>query len=340
MQFQEIANPARVLMGQMSVHAMRPYIDRDGVTKIVGNDGRGIQTNAVGLLQYDEWKDLDRRVIEIATQRLVAVGDLISRGLTHNLGSIGQTISQWERSSDMTGANIDMTAEAQGEEDTPAYDYKAVPVPIVHKDFRINLRRLAASRLVGEGVDVLASDIAARVVAEKSEDMLLSGSAIQVDGNTIYGYTNHPDRNTVTLALAWDNAAITGPDILADVQAMITAAKADRYYGPYTLYVPQAYEQILDNDYNPGTADTRTIKTRLLQLSELTDIKVVDRLAANNVLLIQMQREVVDWAIAQDVSTVQWQVNGTMQERFKVMAVWAPRVKSDFDGHSGIVHLS
>lgn len=325
--------------GLLNVNAMRPFIDRDGTSKVVAN-GRAIATNAPALLRYDEWKDIDRSVIEVATDRLTGVADLIARGLTHPLGSVGLTISLWERSSDMTGADVSMSGVTEGEEDRIEFDYAQVPVPIIHKDFRVNFRHLEASRRMGASIDVTQSAIAARAVAEKSEDMLFVGdSTIKVDNSQIYGYTTHPDRNTIDLTETWTNSGKTGAEILTDVQAMLAAARADRMFGPFTMYIPGEYEGVLDNDYNPNTSDTRTVRERIMKLGGIVEIKVADRLPNHNVLLVQMTRDVVDMAIARDVTTVQWDSRGGMQEHFKVMAVWVPRIKSTFDGQSGIVHL-
>jgi uncharacterized linocin/CFP29 family protein len=334
--------------GHLNALAMRPYIDpADGSARIVvnrGGDDFGTMNVNAALLQYDEWKDIDRTVIEVATQRLVGIGDLQSRGLTHPLGSIGQTISLWDKSSDMTQADVDMSGVTEGEEDTPAFDTDQVPVPVVHKSFRVNLRRLEASRRFGESIDVMASSIASRLVAERSEQMLFGGSPIQVEGGVIYGYTNHPDRTPVTMDTVWTSA--TPQEIVQDVQAMLQAARNDRHYGPFCMYIPGGYETRLDDDYLVGdagegiTVTTKTIRQRILELQGISEIKVADFLTANNVILVQMTRDVVDLAVAQDITTVQWSTNGGMTERFKVMAIWVPRLKSDYDGRSGIVHLA
>ena len=324
---------------RFDANAMRPYIDDNGESRVLVGNKLSVKTNAPALLQYDEWKDIDRTVINVATERLVGIADLVSRGLTHTLGSIGQTISLWDKASDMTPAQASMSGVTKGEEDTPAYEYDQVPVPIIHKDFRVNLRRLEASRIFGEGIDQTAAAVAARLVAEKSEDMLFAGEAIQVDGATIYGYMTHPRRNTVTLVENWTDAGKTGLEILADVQAMLAAARADNFFGPFVLYIPGEYEKVLDDDYAPGTSDNRTIRQRIMQLNGIEEIRVADRLPNHNVILVQLTQDVVDLAIARDITTVQWQQNGGMTEHFKVMAVWVPRLKADFDGRSGIVHL-
>lgn len=333
---------------QLQAYARRPYRDpKDGASYVLQPNGlddkgepkfRKIQVNATALLQYEEWLDIDRSVIAAALQRLVGIADLQDAGLTHNLGSIGQTISLWDRQSSMTAAEISMSAVTRGEKDTPAYSPQQVPVPIVHKEFGIELRRLEASRRFGESLDVTSSALAGRNVAEKSESMLFSGANVQVNGATIYGYLNHPDRNTVTLTLSWSDPSKTGAQILADVQAMLALERSQRHFGPYVMYVPTAYQQPLDNDYR--AQDPRTVRQRILALEGMSDIKVGDFLPANTVVLVQLTSDVVDLAVAQDVTTVQWAVMGGMQEEFKVMAIWVPRIKSDFDGRSGVCVLS
>lgn len=330
------------ITGEINVNARRPFLDRDGNSYVLGVNSDGkvgkIRINATALLRYDEWKDIDRTVIVSAAERLIAVGDLRARGLTHNLGSIGHTISMWETMGDMTEADISMSAITRGEKDVPEFGTAQVPVPIVHKDFSYELRRLAASRAMGGSIDSTTAAIAGRVVAERTEKMLFRGAPVKVDGATIYGYLTHPDRNTVDLTENWDAVGKTGAEIIGDVQQMLAAARLDRYFGPYMIYVPAGYQGKLGDDYRDS--DDRTIRDRILALdNQILDIKIADFLPANNVILVNMTRDVVDLAIAQDITTVQWSVMGGMLEEFKVMAVWVPRIKSTQEGRSGIVHL-
>lgn len=333
---------------RLSVHARRPFLDKDGNTYIAHldvNTGKWgkLRVNATALLQYDEWKDIDRTVIEIAIQRMTAINDIRAAGLEHNLGGIGATISLWDRSSDITPAAITMDARNRSQMDTVSYATQQVPVPIVHKDFQVEARRLEGSRRFGESLDVTMAAEAGRVVAEGTETMLFLGASINVDGQTIYGYTTHPDRNQVDLDKNWDDfdgAAGENVRILTDVMAMIQASRIARHYGPWVLYIPTGYERKMDEDFKGGTSsDTRTVRQRLMALEGLSAIKLSDFVPANNVLLVSLTKEVVDLAIGQDVSTVQWTNNGGMSEEFKVMAVWVPRLKSDFDGRSGITQL-
>lgn len=330
--------------GRININAARPFLDDDGDARIIVNAEGESELHANALLQYQEWLQIDRTVIQTANLRLTGIADLRGRGLTHSMGSIGQTVSLWDSVSSMTEAGIDMEGITAGEEDTVAYATSQVPVPIVHKDFRLNLRRLQASRMFGEAVDTTAAQVASRLVAEASEKMLFGGSAIKVEGGTIYGYRTFPSRAQVDRTADWTSA--TPAQIKGDVQNMLAAARTRRYYGPFCLYIPPEWEGVLDEDYTVGAAAQgltnggRTIRDALLALAGLEEIKVADFMGATGeAVMVQMTSDVVDLAVAQDITTLSWAAMGGLQERFKVMAVWVPRLKADFDGRCGITHL-
>jgi len=337
----QVGGASKVLgqTGRLNVNSHRPFLNEAGESRIVGNDGKPLVANDGALLRYDEWKDIDTEVVKVAVDRLVGIRDLQAAGLTHNLGSLGITLSQWEEESDMTGADVSMSGITEGEEDTPAFNLRDVPVPIFHKDFSVNIRRLEASRMVGESIDVTAASIASRRVTEKSEDMLFGGSPIVVEGKALYGYTTLPGRTQITLGANWDTLTQSqNATILDDVQTMLQGARDDKHYGPFVLYVPRGYEYKLDEDFNANYSGV-TVRERLEKLGGIDRVSVADRLAANNVVLVQMTRDTVDLAVAQPITVVQWNSMGGMVENFKVMACWAARLKSDFDGRSGVVHL-
>lgn len=330
--------------GRIDVGAMRPFFNEDHEPLMAINaEGDTVPaTNA--LLQFQEWLDIDRAVIDSMNLRMTGIADLRAAGLVHNLGSIGQTMSQWQTVSDMSEASLSMDGLNTGNEDTPKFGLAQVPVPIVHKDWRLNFRRLEASRVFGESLDVTAARLAGRLVAEASEKMLFSGTAITVDGSKIYGYRTFPARNQVDMGTVWTDA--TGPQIKANTQAMLAAARANRFFGSFTMYIPGNYEGVLDEFFVIGddtagvTVPGRTIRDVLLSLAGIERIVVADFLGDDDeVLLVSMTNETVDLAIAQEPTTLSWQAIGGMQERFKTMAVWVPRLKTDHYGRCGIVHL-
>jgi len=299
-------------------------------------DTRALRTNT--LLRHEEWVQIDTAVQTVARQRLGVVDALRRRGLVHPLGNLGVLVSEWERLGDFTDAEQSMSARARGQKDTPNFDLQAVPIPLTFKDFDLDIRRLQASRNLGSNIDTTSAQLASMVVAEKLEDTVVNGSTVAVGGNIAYGFTNHGDRNQGSLGAAWDDSGYDGEDILADVIAMLGAAAADLQYGPFMLVIPAAYDAILGGDYK--AASDKTIRQRLLELEQLQQIVPTSKLTADNVLLVQLLATTVDLAIAQDIVTVEWTELGGFVSQFRVFAAMAPRVKSDKEGHSGIVHFT
>lgn len=336
------AASAELGLGAFNVNSRRPYIADDGSSRIIvqqanGKFGTAPVTNAQALLRYDEWKDVDTAIIEAAQARMVAIADLRSRNLEYNLGSIGVTVSLWQTQGEMTEADISMDTLTRGEKDRPEYNQQSVPVPIVHKDFGFSLRTLEASRRNGAGLDVTTAALAGQVVAETSEKMMFLGANVSVEGSKVYGYITHPSRITVDSTANW--ATATGAQIAGDFAEALAALRENKKYGPYVVYVAANIETALDADFNPGTADTRTIRGRLLEYNRVESIQVADFLPDNNVVIVQLTRDVVDLAIAMDLSTVQWQLMGGMGEEFRTMAVWVPRIKAGPGNAAGIAHI-
>lgn len=294
-----------------------------------------LRTNA--LLREDEWKEIDQAVVDTARENLVGIADLRDFNLVRPLGGLGVLISQYERQGDMSAANVDMGGDTPGEEDLPDFDSVGVPIPIVHKDFRLNIRHLEASRRTGEGLDTTTTVVATRKVTEKLEEILFKGAGITVDGKALYGYTNHPDRNTGNAA--GDFGTIS--NIYTTVLNMVQAAQNDNYFGPYVLYVSLTQYQEGLAVYTDGTGETAWARV-LKNIPNLRAVRPVhsNYLAAGNLVLVTMQRDVVDLAVGQDIVPVEWSTMGGMVAHFKVFAAMAPRIKSDKASKSGIVHYT
>lgn len=332
----DIAGQMMGLDGQLSVNNLRPWVGKDGHSYInVNGQAYQIQTNA--LLQKDEWINLDNSVRQVANIRLNGIADLRSAGLVYNAGDLGTTIAEWEAVSDMTAAEANMAGVTMSENDSAAFSTDGTPIPVIRKDFAINIRRLLASRRSGASVDTIQAQTAMRLVAEKSEEMLFNGLSIKAGTYTVYGYTNHPQRNTVANTYDWAAAGTTGANIITDVLALIDSAKTDRHYGPYMLYIPQGYESKMNEDYSTSKGDNN-IRERIEALADITAVRVSDTLATDNVVLVQMTADVVDLAVAQDVTTVQWERGDGMQSYGAVLAAWAPRIKPDYNDRLGVVH--
>lgn len=302
----------------------------------------GFNINALranDVLRKDEWLQIDRTLIEIARKRLIMVGLLMSRNLQYNISNgLGTTILEWERVSDMEPANVSMSGVTEGEGDTLEYDLQSMPLPIIHKDFTINIRKLHASRTTGQPLDMAQVELASRLVSETTEAMVFNGHATRVGNSVIYGLLTQPDRNVGAVTGDWDLIATTGANKVADTIAMIQAAQDDDMYGPYVLLVTQTAFTNLAEDYK-----AESDKTQMARLNEIPGIEAIlpsKDMPAGSIALVQLTRDVIDEVVGLQPTVVQWESRGGMMLHFKVMSIMIPRVRSTQSGQSGIVHFS
>lgn len=291
-------------------------------------------------LRKDEWIAFDEALIEGALIRLRAVADLRAAGLTKPVANgLGKTVLQYEKIGDMNPAEVSMSGISKTENDRQDFELLSLPMPIIHKDFNIDIRTLIASRNRGESLDTTQVRTAGRLIAEKQEEMLFSGAAGNYGGLPIYGYTTHPDANIVNFITngAWDQTAKTGENILADVLSMLAAAEADRMFGPYRLYVPSAYSVKLNNDFKANS--DKTIRQRLLEIDRLEAVTVADQCPAGKVVLVQMTPDVIQLVEGEPLQTIQWDIQGGFITNFKGFTITVPLVRSDSEGRCGIVIL-
>ena len=285
------------------------------------------------LLRKDEWKAYDDAVVDVARQRLNGIADLQARGLTRDLGGLGTMIDEWEASSDMTDANVDMAGVTPGEEDSVAYTLQGVPIPIVHKDYRINIRRLLASRKNGRSVDTTQAEVATRKVRDQLEEMLFNGVTVKAGGYSIYGYTTFPQRTQTVINGAWDT---TPANCIADVEEMLADMDALFHFGPFILYLPTNFWSAMRGDRS--TYYEQTYLARLLAYAEIEAVKPADVLSSDEVVMVEAVRDVVDLAVGQDIANVEWQTQGGLVQHMKIMAAMAPRLKYDANSTSGVCH--
>ena len=356
----EIANKL-AMSGRLDIGRMRPYIEQDGQTYVsvyVGGDPkkedayRVLQINQAGTLRRDEWKQLDEAVLKVAESRLGGFQDLIDAGLVYNLGNaMGTTVLEYHDISDTDlSADITMDGITRAQGARPQFTTNYLPIPIVHADYEINARVLAASRNLGNPLDTTMAERAARKVQEKLELMLFGDTTYSYGGGTIYSYMNFPSANTKTevasilgtnnastILVPWNEA--DGTKIVQQVIAMKQASLNDKFFGPWNLYIPSAYETILDEDYKVSGGKVITIRDRLMAISGIRNIKVIDFMPADTVLLVQMTSDVVRVVRGMGLQNVEWSTEGNMVTKYKVMTIQVPQIRADQEGKCGIVRL-
>jgi uncharacterized linocin/CFP29 family protein len=300
-------------------------------------------------LRKDEWEQIDARVNDVLRERLTIADDIRGRGLVTPV-SLGTILYVQERLDDMDDAEVSYDGDTAGQKDRPTFQREVVPVPVISKDFSFNWRQLDASRRRGETLDVTAAAIAARKVRDMVQAVITNGytggpgpgTTESAGGTSIPGLTTASNRIPVSLATNWD---ASGADIIGDVERMLDAAYTNLLMGPFFLYVPKNYWATLQKDYQlVGGVSTQTYMERIRGFVDIQNIRPLDALANDNVILLQMTEDVISLVEAQVVTTVQWEKNPFVQ-LFKVLEVGGPNIKSinkqsGGGAINGIVHLS
>lgn len=302
---------------------------------------KNIIANAV-TLEKDEWETLSDRMVEVYRSNLTGIQDLRSAGLTRSL-SLATQVDLWQTVSDFTDAEVTMDGEVDSTEDRVTYATQGVPIPIVHKNFRVSQRELMTSRNMNNDLRTDGVSNATRQVAEMLDDILFSGWSPQVvdsDGNefTLFGYTDHPDRNQVS-GSSWEQAA----NIRSDIVEMLNKLDQDnRTGGGFWLYLSPTEWRQFRSAKTPEADDNQTVRQTIMNQfdTEIAAIKRAERLPEGEAVMVDPSPDVVELAVAEDVQTIEWQSGSGMTNFYKVMAAMAPEIKSDAKGRSGVVHLT
>lgn len=296
---------------------------------------------------------IDKAVVNVGLQRLTFVADIIASGLVYNLSDpLSVTQLEWNSVNKIGAAQRTMSPAARGENKMPITLPNRLPVYLTTDQFEIDIRTLKMSQRVGTPLDVSIVEQCTRAVNEAIEDAALNGATtldgqdLKVAGYTAPGLLNAPNANTQTLtAAAWTTTPV-GATVFNEVMSMINKAQADKKFGPYNLYVGTQIGNALDSDYNAGTSNPISIRNRLLQIPMLQKISVADLMSGGNgatpsignkAVLVQMTSDVIDMVVGQYPTVIPWtSLDGFMIHNL-VMAIMIPRVRSDYDGNSGIV---
>lgn len=306
--------------------------------KISNYSTHQITTNS-STLRKDQWLKLDTAIIEASQTRLKGINDLKKYNLVETLENpMGTTILEHQKMSEAFEAILSMDGLTKGQGDRPTFTSSFLPIPIIHSDYQIGARELAASQKDGTPLNTANAARAARVVAEKLENLLFGQTSFSFGKGTIYTYLTFPDRNNVTMSNEWDSSAITNDEIIADILLMKQSAINAKHYGKFVLYIPKNYETLMDKDYK--AEGDKSLYTRIMDIRGIDGIEVIDELADDNVLLVEMKKETVRLIEGMGIQNVQWDAEGGMVTNYKVMTIQVPEIRSDDNGNSGIVHLS
>lgn len=297
-------------------------------------------------LQEDEWRTLTDRMVEVYQAELVGINDLMNAGLTRDI-SLATKVDLWQTLSEMTSAEVSMDGETESEEDRVTYQTAGVPVPIVHKDFRIGERDLLTSRNLNNDLRTDSVADSTRAVTETLEDILFYGWNPQVgderESFELYGYTNHPDRGTVTASEAWARTG-TGATAIRDtfIDGLDELDQNNRAGGGFWVYLAPAQWRTFRAAIDQDGDGNLTLRERLMDEfdTEIAAVRRTDRLEDGTGVMVDPRQDVVELAVAEDVQTVEWQSGSGMTNHFKIMSAMAPEIKADSSGQSGVVEMT
>lgn len=296
---------------------------------------------------------IDKAVVEVGLQRLTVAADVMAAGLTYNLTdplSVAQL--EWNSVNKVGAAQRTMTPSARGENKLPAVTPNRLPIYLTTDKFELDIRTLKTSQRMGTPLDTALVKQCTRAVNEAIEDATINGATtldgqdLKVGGYSAPGILNAPGVNTQSLtAAAWTTVPV-GSTVFSETMSMIAKLQGKKKFGPYRLYVGTQVSNALDNDWATTNSQGLTIRQRLLQIEGLQAIRVADLLPAGNgaspsignkVALVQMTSDVIDMVVGQMPTVIPWTSLDGFTIHNLVMAIMIPRVRSDYNGDSGIV---
>lgn len=336
--------PAQVLLNSgMDLGVLRPYWSYNKKNKrwmpVANLRGysRPVPVENATLLP-DEWKQIDGAVLKTARKRMGFYMSLSAAGLTTPLTNpFGTMLFGWDKMQDDDGdAAITMEPDVPPLEGRPTYDRDWVPIPLITKGFRLNLRELDASRKYGEPLSTSGIAQSTLKVTEAAEKLCLHGTAgTKFGGAKVYGATNYPSRLTGSLTAAWTESAANPHQ---DTLNMVQATTNNLHYGPYFMYIPTAYSTAIEGDHS--NSYSKSIRQRMLETEDLNGIKKLDYLDTGNVLLLEHDEMSVRILVGFEPRTIQWATRGGMSFEFMIMACIVPNYRADANGRTGITHYS
>jgi len=300
---------------------------------------------ALSPLMDNAQKLIDKAVLEVGLQRLSFVADLMAEGLVYNLPDpLSVTQLEWYKSNKIGAAQRTMTPSARGENKMPIVLPNRLPIYLTTDGFELDIRTLKMSQRVGTPLDTSIVKQCTRAVNEAIEDAAING-ATTLDGQELVdagysapGLLNAPNANTESITAADWTTSPDGAKCVADVLSMIDTLQGDKKYGPYNLYVGTVIGNAIQNDFSTLKGEN-TIQSRIEAIQaggRGIRVRVTDMMPANTIVLVQMTSDVIEVVNGQSPTVIPWTSLDGFTVHNLVMAIMVPRVRSDYDGNSGI----
>lgn len=302
----------------------------------------------------DLWEQFNDTVMEEAAHQMNAVQDLEDRGLTVDI-DLSYTHYTWPVMGEMTSAERSMDPRDRSELGDLEFGEDSIPIPITRKDYDIPVRKLEQLERGGQGVSTAHARMASRVVSQSLEDLIFNGWTGQsaehqrhAEVSTLYGYRNHPDRLTFSKDKSlsdvdgWDVDPTEAPE---DLNQMIGSMEDDHYDGQdKIIYMANDVWKSLRQDYaTDADAGDKLLRDKLDQIPEIPNdnIRRSYFIPDGEAVILEPSPDVVELVRdPSEIQNIQWESHAGMQNKFAVMAIYAPAVKSTYSGKCGVMHAT
>ena len=290
-------------------------------------------------IPLDAWRRIDSRGAAIQRDVLAVFNRLAAADQTPV--GVADIVSFYPQTSDSGEVHVSMDGRSEGGADQANVTYVGTPVPVFDSYARFGWRQMEVMRRGPSGIDTTTIANHQRKVAEKMEDVVLNGLAsISVNGNTIYGLRNFPQRGTdvhgVTLATA------TGAQWLSAFQVLLKKLVAGNAFGRVTVFLNYGdwlYASI--NEFAAGYP--KTILQRLQEIQQVAEIVPASKCVASELLGIANMATGEWGTILQAMPMVtrpKARANAEDDYVFGVLAMAAPQFKADYNGKSQIAQVT
>ena len=290
------------------------------------------------------WKDaqeqIDDAVVRIGREGLVIADDRISNFSVPLPNWLGITELTSHKVGESRRANRGMIPNSRpdggGLQDKTPY---TIPIYMTWDEFGFNARELAAAQRVGRPLDTDEVEQATRNVNYAVEDAIINGLDETVGGNGLDGFLDTTNTQSYESNTAWDAAGKTGSNILTDVLAMRDVLATDKFFGPYTLYVPTDYGAALQKPFDSSGITSLTRQAYLEQLmfgGRNLRVVTADLLPSDRTLLVQDTASVCDVIVGQTPTAINPAPELEWHTKWLVYAVVVPRVKNDKNSNYGV----
>jgi len=326
---------------QFTTNNLEKFVVVNAQGEVIGRaNDRKLLANADGTVRHEDFLTIRDMITRVRRRALNGITDLMDNGLSFT-ADIGEQLVGFENVNEFQEARQDMNPNSYQNNDT-VFTEDYVPNPITHQSFEIPFRQ--------QGFDYkrsLGMEESVRQCAERLEDTLFNGNsdiAVTFNGQAfpIYGYTTHPDRgvNTISDWTVEANRDAIVPEFIREIGNM-WSEQGGLENDSVCVYVGNDIWNVLQNDYNSSFPTQDTILQRMMKVAQCAMVKPAEKLAANQVVLVEMRRRTIELAVASDlISVPHLKVSPVAPQVMTTYAAMVQQIKVDAKGNTGIRQLT